>query len=139
MSEQSPVHVEGLQASDLFTLIYAKSLDMPQAEKDTYYKKGNGIFQIDIVHNGKTHSWTLDLKNKANTFVTLGDAKSQGKKADVIMAMKDEVFMDLATGKINGQKAFLSGKLKLKGNMMLAPKLEAVLKSAQDEVPGAKL
>ena len=36
----------------------------------------------------------------------------------------------MASGKLNGQKAFMSGKLKSKGNIMLAMKLKDVLKLA---------
>jgi 3-hydroxyacyl-CoA dehydrogenase/3a,7a,12a-trihydroxy-5b-cholest-24-enoyl-CoA hydratase len=43
--------------------------------------------------------------------------------------------VDLANGKLNGQKAFMSGKLKLKGNMMLATRLDTVLKAAKASAP----
>jgi putative sterol carrier protein len=49
--------------------------------------------------------------------------------------LADETFVDLAAGKINGQKAFMAGKLKIKGNMMLSTKLDIVLKA----VPKSKL
>lgn len=35
----------------------------------------------------------------------------------------------MATGKLNGQKAFMSGKLKVSGNVILAQKLQALLKN----------
>lgn len=49
------------------------------------------------------------------------------------MAEKD--FVELMTGKLNGQSAFMSGKLKIKGNMNLAMKLGELSKAA----PKAKL
>ncbi|KAG9013093.1 hypothetical protein FRB94_003927 [Tulasnella sp. JGI-2019a] len=48
-------------------------------------------------------------------------------------------FIEIASGKLGGQKAFMTGKLKTKGNMMLATKLEGVLKIAQQSKPKAKL
>lgn len=53
----------------------------------------------------------------------------QGTKADVTINTSDDTFVDMADGKLNGQKAFMSGKLKVKGNIMLATKLDGVLKA----------
>ena len=52
------------------------------------------------------------------------------KKADVTVAIGDQDLIDLAAGKINGQKAFTSGKLKVKGNVMKVTSLEGILKGA---------
>lgn len=72
-------------------------------------------------------SWTLDLKNGLGE-LTVGAAKT---KADIIIAVSDADFTDLANGKTTGQKAFMQGKVKVKGNMMLATKLDGVLKMAK--------
>jgi putative sterol carrier protein len=43
--------------------------------------------------------------------------------------MKEKDFVDLMTGKINGQSAFMGGKLKIKGNMGMAMKLGSLSQS----------
>jgi len=40
--------------------------------------------------------------------------------------VKDDDYFDVATGKIDPQQAFLKGKLKLSGNIMLAQKLSLI-------------
>lgn len=59
--------------------------------------------------SGEEQTWTLELKKEGK--VELGAPP----KADITINLADETFMDLASGKLNGQKAFMSGKLKVKG------------------------
>merc|ERR1711879_589258 len=84
-------------------------------------KQGGAIFQL-IVGDNKLH---IDLKN-GNGAVKWGE-----DKADVTITLADEDFKAMAEGKLDGMQAFMSGKLKIKGNMMLAQKLAPILESAR--------
>ncbi len=89
--------------------------------------QNNGVFELRVKDAaGKEALWTIDLK-KTGT-VKKGEAKSLGLKPDVTILLSDETFVDIADGKTTGQKAFMTGGLKTKGNMMLATKLDGVLK-----------
>lgn len=89
--------------------------------------QNNGVFEFRVKDEaGKEACWTIDLK-KTGT-VNKGEAKSLGMKPDVAILLSDETFVDIAEGKTTGQKAFMTGRLKTKGNMMLATKLDGVLK-----------
>merc|ERR1711972_347798 len=67
----------------------------------------------------------IDLKNGD------GSTKRSEEKADVTLTMKDEDFAAMADGTLDGMQAFMSGKLKVSGNMMLAQKLATILESAR--------
>jgi putative sterol carrier protein len=60
----------------------------------------------------------------------------EGKKPAVTLVLGDAEFGKLVAGKANAQKLFMSGKLKVKGDVMKATKLDPILKKAQT---GAKL
>ncbi|KAI8618538.1 SCP2 sterol-binding domain-containing protein [Chytriomyces sp. MP71] len=124
------VSVDGFKSSALFVQIKA-SLSAPAAKADAL-KKVNGVFHL-VVKNaaGKEQTWTIDLKNKGD--VLLGP----DGKPDITISLSDDTFVDLADGKINGQKAFMSGKLKVKGNIALATKLDSVLKAAKPAAAAA--
>ena len=49
------------------------------------------------------------------------------------LSLSDEDFSKLVNGKANAQKLFMSGKLKVKGDVMKATKAEPVLKKAQSK------
>ena len=85
--------------------------------------KVNGIFEFDLAANGKRQSWTVDLK-------TASPSVQSGKVGtpNVTLSMNDEDFVSLMTGKLNPQNAFMKGLLKIKGDMGLAMKLEAITK-----------
>uniref|UniRef100_A0A8C9FKC3 Hydroxysteroid 17-beta dehydrogenase 4 n=1 Tax=Pavo cristatus TaxID=9049 RepID=A0A8C9FKC3_PAVCR len=88
-------------------------------------RKVNAVFQWDITKDGKTAvQWTIDLKNGSGA-VYQGPARSS---ADTTFTLSDQDFMDVVQQKTNPQKAFFSGKLKVKGNIMLSQKLEMILK-----------
>lgn len=75
--------------------------------------------------------YTIDLKN-GNGSVT----NKAAEKADIIINVSDDDFFALSAGTLNAQQAFMQGKIKVKGNMALAMKLNTVLAAAR---PKAKL
>uniref|UniRef100_A0A6M2DT55 Peroxisomal multifunctional enzyme type 2 n=1 Tax=Xenopsylla cheopis TaxID=163159 RepID=A0A6M2DT55_XENCH len=93
-------------------------------------KSVNGVFLYNITTNGKTaKQWTVDLKNLK---VYEGPA-AKSIKVDTTLTVSDDDFLDIALGKLNPQVAFMKGKLKITGNIMLTQKLAPLLKT------GAKL
>lgn len=69
------------------------------------------------------------MKSPTNPGVT----SSAAPKPDVTISMDDDTFVGLAEGKIPAQRAFMTGNLKVKGNIMLATKLDGVLKGAKKQ------
>jgi len=51
------------------------------------------------------------------------------------MKMAEDDFVALAAGKLNAMQAFMKGKLKISGNMMLAQKLQGVFEAAKKAAP----
>ena len=49
----------------------------------------------------------------------------------VTLSLSDDDFGKLVTGKANAQRLFMGGKLKVKGDVMKATKLDPILKKAQ--------
>ena len=49
----------------------------------------------------------------------------------VTLQLSDDDFAKLVGGKANAQRLFMSGKLKVKGDVMKATKMEPILKRAQ--------
>lgn len=49
----------------------------------------------------------------------------------VTLALSNDDFGKLVSGKANAQKLFISGKLKIKGDVMKATRMEPILKKAQ--------
>lgn len=47
------------------------------------------------------------------------------------LSLSDTDFGSLVAGKANAQRLFMSGKLKIKGDVMKATKMEPILKKAQ--------
>lgn len=117
----APAETGSLQSDLVFAEIGRRIKDLG-AE---LVKKVNAIFGWEITKGGKTAAqWTIDLK-------TGNGALHQGPytgKTDVTFTVSDEDFMEVVMGKLNPQKAFFAGKLKVRGNIMMSQKLEVILK-----------
>jgi len=123
----SELKVEGFKSSELLATLGQTFQALSDADKQAQIKKTNGIFQLQIKNSeGKEETWTIDLKKEGKVYK--GPATP---KADVTLIMSDDTLVQIAEGKLDGQKAFMTGKLKTKGNMMLATKLGGVLSSAK--------
>ena len=96
------------------------------AEGAAMVKKVGCIYRFDLTAaDGAQGSWVIDLKNGSGAV----RACTNTEKADCMISMKDADFLLLMTGKLNAQQAFMKGQLKIKGNMMLAQKLEVLTKA----------
>ena len=69
--------------------------------------------------------WTTDFTKDPGS-VTHG--KPSGKP-NCTITISDEDFMRTAMGETNPQKLFMQGKVKIAGNIMLAQKLQTLLKA----------
>ena len=55
-------------------------------------------------------------------------------KADVTIKVSDDNLIQLAEGKLNPMSAFMQGKIKVKGKIALAQKLDTVFKAGQQVI-----
>ena len=108
--------------------------DMKKSVNAETAKKVNAIFQWNITKDGAAAGvWTVDLKN-GNGSVYTGEAK---EKAGCTLTVSDDDFVALASGKMDAMKAFMSGKLKVSGNVMLAQKLQVLFKAKKATMAAA--
>ena len=75
----------------------------------------NNSYLFDIEGAGK---WKVAV-NDGNVTVTEG-----GEDADAVISASDETFTKIASGEQNATSAYMTGKLKVKGDMGAAMKLQ---------------
>ncbi|WPH03266.1 Hypothetical protein R9X50_00614300 [Acrodontium crateriforme] len=119
----------GFPASAAFDQI-AQALSSDSERQDAI-KKGGVVFAFTLKNEaGETKDWHIDLKETGKVGKGLAP---EGKKAGVTLILTDDNFGKLVSGKANAQKLFMSGKLKVKGDVMKATKMEPILKKAQSK------
>ncbi|CAG2113628.1 unnamed protein product [Medioppia subpectinata] len=75
-------------------------------------------------------SWLID----ANTSRPLKVEKGESKSADVTLITDDETFEKMAKGEVKPTTAFMSGKLKIKGNISVAMKAEKLFSQLKSKL-----
>ncbi len=89
-------------------------------------KKINSIFVFDIDGVDK---YFLDFKNGSGKVGT-GDPDS---KADVVIKMNEEVSLKIFNRELKPATAFMTGQIKLRGDLAKALALEKIMAAARDE------
>ncbi|ESW96999.1 hypothetical protein KL918_000610 [Ogataea parapolymorpha] len=81
-------------------------------------------FEINDKKTGETQYWVLDAKSEG----TLKKTDKVADDAEIKIKIGDVQLRKLIDGKASAQKLFMTGKLKIKGNVMKAANVEKLLK-----------
>jgi putative sterol carrier protein len=80
----------------------------------------NATYQFDITGDGGG-KWFAKIENGALT-----SGGGEADSADCTVTVSDSDWLDILNGKLDGQMAFMAGKLKIAGDMSLALKLKSL-------------
>ena len=77
---------------------------------------------------GMNNSYLFDIEGAGKWLVDVRDGKVNvtegGENADVVLSASEETFEKIANGEQNPTSAYMTGKLKVKGDMGAAMKLQ---------------
>ncbi|EGV63885.1 hypothetical protein PSN45_004038 [Yamadazyma tenuis] len=129
MSSLSEPGFEGTELLDFMKSV----LDDDEKLRAKSIKQAKANVILTLKNKDKeTKSWFFEFKNTGEVRKIDGTPP----KADVALFMADKDFLKLVNNEANPQKLYMSGKLKIKGNLMKAVSLEKILRAAD---PRSKL
>jgi len=78
-----------------------------------------------------TYQWDITGDGGGKWYAKLSDSgvevgEGEAESPSITLTVEAQNWMDIVNGKLNGQMAFLTGKLKIKGDMTLAMKLQSI-------------
>jgi putative sterol carrier protein len=82
----------------------------------------NSVIQFNLSGDGGGNYY-VEIKDGT---ATVGEGTHASPNMTMTLAASD--YVDMITGKLNGQMAFMSGKLKIAGDMGLAMKMQTLFK-----------
>ncbi|MBT2218109.1 SCP2 sterol-binding domain-containing protein [Virgibacillus dakarensis] len=100
-----------------------REIDAALKEDPSRTKGVKAIYQFDL-DGGEAGVYQLILRGDDSYAV-----KGEKEKPDCTLKIASEDFEKMVEGNLNGTQAFMSGRLKIKGNMGLALKLQDILSS----------
>ena len=80
----------------------------------------NVVYMFDITGDGGGQ-WCAKISDAGGEVTEGAD-----ENANITLTATDENWLQIVSGQLNGQTAFLTGKLKIKGDMSLAMKLQSI-------------
>lgn len=118
---------DSFKANALFKLLEIAM----QEDEDNLIERVRGVYGFKVINGpgGVEGYWVIDAKTGK------GKVDYYGKtKPDVIITINDADIVDFISGKLNPQKAFFQGKIKIQGNMGSAMKLMDLQKRAAKKI-----
>jgi putative sterol carrier protein len=103
------------------SLIFSDKIPAKIASAPDKVRAINAVYQFNI-SGDSGGEWVLDLTKDSDQI-----SEGTSDEAKCTVSMKDTDFVSLWSGKLNAQMAFMTGKLKVKGDMSLAMKLTQVI------------
>ena len=95
---------------------------MPASLNADAAKGMNAVIQFNLSGDGGGN-YNVTIKDGAAAI-----AEGAHASPNMTMTMAAQDYIDMITGKLNGQMAFMSGKLKIAGDMGLAMKMQSLFK-----------
>ena len=91
-------------------------------------KKVNAVFRWIVTDDSKipVAQWIVDLKSPPGK-IYQEKLQSMSPKADCTLTLSDTDLISMIEGKLKPQTAFMKGKLKVSGNIMLTQKLQSLI------------
>lgn len=109
----------GHKCDILFSIIDARMKEEPDLIEQL-----KAVFQYNITHEGKQiTTWTADTKHDIAVY---NSEPRNNVKPDCTVTVDDDDFVKIMVGKLNPQRAFIMGKLNIKGNVLLLQKLNTL-------------
>jgi 3-hydroxyacyl-CoA dehydrogenase/3a,7a,12a-trihydroxy-5b-cholest-24-enoyl-CoA hydratase len=113
------IPTSGHKCDIIFNLIDSRMRDEPELLEQL-----KAVFQYNITQNGKQiTTWTTDTKHDIAVY---NSEPRNNIKPDCTVTVDDEDFVKIMIGKLNPQRAFIMGKLNVKGNVLLLQKLNTM-------------
>ena len=101
--------------------VFERQMPERLRNKPDVVSKINAVYQFNI-SGPDGGQWSVDCTKPGGA---IAPGQSPAPKCTVNCADAD--FLNIVNGKLNAQMAFMSGKLKIKGDMGLAMKLQKIL------------
>jgi putative sterol carrier protein len=101
--------------------LFEKHMPQRLQSKPDVIAKINSVYQFNISGAGGG-AWFVDCTQPGGK---VGAGSAPNAKCTVVAT--DQDFLAIVNGKLNAQMAFMSGKLKIQGDMALAMKLQQIL------------
>lgn len=109
--------------SDTPKSVITENIAQKLKDQPALLKTVNAIFEFNITgDNGGV--WTLDVTEESGGVIAEGPSDAEKK---IVITVGDGDFMNIIAGKLKTEMAYMSGKLKVKGNPTVAIKLKSLL------------